>query len=149
MTIKNGLSPISIHAPSRERPYVAKKYISGKQFQSTLPRGSDDSRGIAIVQLAISIHAPSRERRADAASNSAKAQHFNPRSLAGATDAASFCSSQSAISIHAPSRERQSARYVAKYSLKFQSTLPRGSDSIKMMYFYNYVNQAFVANKLN
>ena len=33
--------------------------------------------------------------------------------------------------------------------LTFQSTLPHGSDSIKMMYFYNYVNQAFVANKLN
>ena len=34
-------------------------------------------------------------------------------------------------------------------SWKFQSTLPHGSDSIKMKYFYNYVNQAFVANKLN
>ena len=32
------------------------------------------------------------------------------------------------ISIHAPSRERHSCAYVARYIMKFQSTLPRGSD---------------------
>ena len=54
--------------------------------------------------------------------------NFNPRSLAGAT-------------LNGYSSESS--------GLQFQSTLPRGSDSIKKMYFYNYVNQAFVANKLN
>ena len=33
--------PISIHAPSRERPIVAAMITQAKQFQSTLPRGSD------------------------------------------------------------------------------------------------------------
>ena len=76
-----------------------------------------------------------------------------------------------AISIHAPSRERlkqtldvwhlsqfqstlprgSDPAVVARLEELglFQSTLPRGSDRIKMKYFYNYINQAFVANKLN
>lgn len=53
--------------------------------------------------------------------------YFNPRSLTGATGGG----------------------IVAQLLEQFQSTLPRGSDGIKKMYFYNYVNQAFVANKLN
>ena len=46
--------------------------------------------------------------------------YFNPRSLTGAT----------------------SARYVAKYSLKFQSTLPYGSDSLttKLVFFPHNFN---------
>ena len=75
----------------------------------------------------ISIHAPSRERHAKHQEFLYKYCDFNPRSLAGAT-----------------SHDAANRRVVL-----FQSTLPRGSDSIKMMYFYNYVNQAFVANKLN
>ena len=121
-------------------------------------------------QNLISIHAPSRERHITNLSIINVSLNFNPRSLAGATPArqaekvmSKFQSTlprgsdqclgcrldKANISIHAPSRERQISLFTISANLTFQSTLPRGSDSIKMMYFYNYVNQAFVANKLN
>ena len=56
---------------------------------------------------------------------------------------------QFSISIHAPSRERLLEIGIHLLQTIFQSTLPRGSDCVKIKYFYNYVNQAFVANKLN
>ena len=150
-------------------------YLAGRlshaPFQSTLPRGSDgESRAGALKSTQnfnprslagatadllshgspsqISIHAPSRERPASS-SLLITLYNFNPRSLAGATVHANSKQYTLLISIHAPSRERllQSINTVNMWA--FQSTLPRGSDSIKMMYFYNYVNQAFVANKLN
>ena len=97
--------------------------------------------------------------------------YFNPRSLTGATvsfvpSLHGFVGFQSTlphgsdplwhapprpviISIHAPSRERPVSRHDKQIRRQFQSTLPHGSDRVKMKYFYNYVNQAFVANKLN
>ena len=99
-------SPISIHAPSRERRNTTNKRASNRNFnprsltgatffvanfrrgcgfQSTLPHGSDASALSANYNLGISIHAPSRERPQP--------------SLADQTYAD--------ISIHAPSRERQ------------------------------------------
>ena len=39
---KNTLVRISIHAPSRERPYATKPPVWVPVFQSTLPRGSDE-----------------------------------------------------------------------------------------------------------
>ena len=74
-------------------------------FQSTLPRGSDDTCGDHYDFAAISIHAPSRER------------------------AVTFESARYvAISIHAPSRERPSRLKLKMLRLPFQSTLPRGSE---------------------
>ena len=97
-------------------------------FQSTLPHGSDDEDGLSIVPLmhfnprsltgatlvfyrsffpvkTISIHAPSRERR-DASLTISSLSNFNPRSLTGATH----------------------FNYIHFNYIKFQSTLPHGSD---------------------
>ena len=126
------------------------QFISGRLFQSTLPRGSDCSivgicspmrnfnpRSLAgatpfhahfILSIDISIHAPSRERP--------------PMTLP--------CITEDTISIHAPSRERRinTGNIVIKHLISinapsrerlksliarlrrtiFQSTLPRGSD---------------------
>ncbi len=81
-------SCISIHAPSRERhEHVFHHLTLGDfnprslagatkadgtparrcEFQSTLPRGSDDTAKSDLRQACISIHAPSRERRQPAA----------------------------------------------------------------------------------
>ena len=117
---------ISIHAPSRERRCIMSiNFQFAPTFQSTLPRGSDYGRsGYKYYGLDISIHAPSRERR-------------NGRTI----DLDFLC-----ISIHAPSRERQSSVSYCSLLPAFQSTLPRGSDSIKTNYFSIHLNQAFFAN---
>ena len=75
---------ISIHAPSRERPYGQSFSKVGERFQSTLPRGSDRHQQQLQQQIQISIHAPSRERHHKLI----------------------FVALSSIISIHAPSRER-------------------------------------------
>ena len=76
---------ISIHAPSRERLMSFFMSFFYYQFQSTLPRGSDGTKGFDFIDgLDISIHAPSRERLVIS-------KHYK----------ACFV-----ISIHAPSRER-------------------------------------------
>ena len=120
---------ISIHAPSRERPTFTGHLLHILVFQSTLPRGSDDSQ--------ISLNAASA--------------NFNPRSLAGATfyclaggrhgllfqstlprgsdrEQPTNSGLMPSISIHAPSRERHYHSYNNGYYGRFQSTLPRGSD---------------------
>ena len=79
---------ISIHAPSRERPRSYRPFRSGKRFQSTLPRGSDQS---------MLPHGIDRG-------------NFNPRSLAGATYGYGGKANVGTISIHAPSRERRQWR---------------------------------------
>ena len=98
--------PISIHAPSRERPpssvYASKVFYFNPRslagatvgttviaavagiFQSTLPRGSD----LSPLQPCLVVY------------------YFNPRSLAGATLTAYAIRTIVVISIHAPSRER-------------------------------------------
>ena len=97
---------ISIHAPSRERRFTTRTFGLTLIFQSTLPRGSDRTSLINVNQTA----------------------NFNPRSLAGATSVLSILFFLAIISIHAPSRERQSSPFFGSHSLRFQSTLPRGSD---------------------
>ena len=123
---------ISIHAPSRERLTSSIRVHRNKIFQSTLPRGSD------VVYCSQVLYTG----------------YFNPRSLAGATISLSrhnnitliFQSTlprgsdgfyfvvphlAKQISIHAPSRERRVAKRQNSTGFKvFQSTLPRGSDSI-------------------
>ena len=121
------------------------------RFQSTLPRGSDAKNDATNENLIISIHAPSRERLS--ASSSAfglsnfnprslagatlarvtafrPARNFNPRSLAGATERNAAKDPGMAISIHAPSRERPFSLAKLHTATIFQSTLPRGSDTI-------------------
>ena len=97
---------ISIHAPSRERQFSTRRTWYRSVFQSTLPRGSDQSRDNMAYAFT----------------------DFNPRSLAGATSFDWGTDYISFISIHAPSRERLDIE--AQYALSgtFQSTLPRGSD---------------------
>ena len=56
------------------------------------------------------------------------ANHFNPRSLAGATPIMGDAMLEGNISNHAPSRERQNAVQGQTVDFLFQSTLPRGSD---------------------
>ena len=102
---------ISIHAPSRERLTALIKYIHSIKFQSTLPHGSDPSSPSARPGF----------------------RYFNPRSLTGATIIL-FCScAKQEISIHAPSRERLTALIKYIHSIKFQSTLPHGSDLMQQV----------------
>ena len=75
---------ISIHAPLRERPKSPVTVIHSRQFQSTLPYGSDCN--------IITDFSPCPD--------------FNPRSLTGATAGCSWWRRRSLISIHAPLRER-------------------------------------------
>ncbi len=146
----NICNPISIHAPSRERRQVLFQRHPVTRFQSTLPRGSDYDKLYDAINHDISIHAPSRERP-DTIRHSddwftfqstlprgsdfnsfqclPAANHFNPRSLAGATNPANLISFIQDISIHAPSRERLIRNLLLIILRLFQSTLPRGSDS--------------------
>ena len=98
---------ISIHAPSRERQFSTRRTWYRSVFQSTLPRGSDQSRD--NMAYAFTDFNP-RSLAGATICKSFKIAHpfyFNPRSLAGAT----------------VSERRDSLR-----QRKFQSTLPRGSD---------------------
>ena len=103
-TGKNG--NISIHAPSRERPYKFLSCLCNILFQSTLPHGSDWFRRPL--------------RWSD--------RHFNPRSLTGATKFDAHQPATVVFSIHAPSRERLCPKIKETPPLCFQSTLPHGSD---------------------
>ena len=106
LTKKLSNQRISIHAPSRERLPARYSFGGAFIFQSTLPHGSDINALNEGISLAISIHAPSRERRNTSKQRSVEI-NFNPRSLAGAT------------------KQRQRP---LQPSVRFQSTLPRGSD---------------------
>ena len=80
------LTPISIHAPSRERQRYPADVYDKSAFQSTLPHGSDGSHTHVLNNPCdISIHAPLRER------------HNPLRRLL----------EKLKISIHAPLRERR------------------------------------------
>ena len=59
--------------------------------------------------------------------------YFNPRSLAGATVWNDKRLDSTRISIHAPSRERPICGSPFSPTILFQSTLPRGSDSLPGM----------------
>ena len=114
VAIRDTAVDISIHAPSRERRWTLTSCWRSRQFQSTLPHGSD-THGIRRKSMReISIHAPSRERQA-------------PQGC---------CLRVVAISIHAPSRERLYQRFYRLNKCLFQSTLPHGSD-MKMYCIYD------------
>ena len=80
-----------------------------QRFQSTLPYGSDAAKLAVLHFVAISIHAPLRERPSSQSSLWGQI-YFNPRSLAGATE------------MHKAARE----------VIKFQFTLPCGSDALQV-----------------
>ena len=102
------------------------------EFQSTLPYGSDEH-----------LREPLGRR-----------YYFNPRSLTGATTARYILKKTTGISIHAPLRERPAATYLGQFlfgisihaplrerltqsllvpcRVKFQSTLPYGSDKSQL-----------------
>ena len=144
-------SSISIHAPSRERPFITAVAFLRLPISIHAPsRERQLSKDPINIHIAISIHAPSRERRYAQAYHSYRFYYFNPRSLAGATRIASTVDSDTLnfnprslagathvllaaarlqyISIHAPSRERLLRRLSGSPDAAFQSTLPRGSD---------------------
>ena len=126
-----------------------------RSFQSTLPHGSDAEQCTSVrSSRLISIHAPSRERQ-DYRSRCRGTLHFNPRSLTGATTLFYAQVAGDRISIHAPSRERHAAIIssigapadfnprsltgatiaiaVVVYLMRFQSTLPHGSDMVLLL----------------
>ena len=141
---------ISIHAPLRERPQAN---IRRSVFDNFNPRSLTGAtclglylgskKNISIhaplrerpqpsladqTYAEISIHAPLRERRSRVRKSTTNDRHFNPRSLTGATGI---------------------LRSIILNFVKFQSTLPYGSDSIKTNYFSINLSQAFFANRLN
>ena len=141
---------ISIHAPSRERPFRGGCLINHNLFQSTLPRGSDQScyhggyrsghfnpRSLAGATLwhlvgdtmqRISIHAPSRERPCSFLQVTTRGRisiHAPSRERHYVEETSN---DYYTISIHAPSRERLFQLHLVTNITKFQSTLPRGSD---------------------
>ena len=117
--LHHGPALISIHAPSRERLVRGYPLAKWQRFQSTLPRGSDHPPAFSFAQKLISIHAPSRERPRLRLKSDGQ-RNFNPRSLAGAT---TF-------------RDRWRGGHNP-----FQSTLPRGSDTL--VWYTDYLSGDF------
>ena len=100
---------------------------AGIEFQSTLPRRSDDFGWNVHHSCFISIHAPAKERlhpvptaplsvpvsihapakeRQKVAIVSVRSQGFNPRSREGATKVNGAKGGRPSVSIHAPAKER-------------------------------------------
>ena len=146
---------ISIHAPLRERPAAWTMQRECLRFQSTLPCGSDWLHEQTVeADSTISIHAPLRERLAGVMCSAAYIAfqstlpcgsdddaviqtsghdfYFNPRSLAGATQYGDTTLLPDYISIHAPLRERQRPATSLLMLTLFQSTLPCGSDALRL-----------------
>ena len=159
---------ISIHAPSRERrtrfcPSAQVRHFNPRSLAGatlmchnyTVPHKDFNPRSLAGATfsstahpqiLSISIHAPSRERLhlpVAVYSGQDISIHAPSRERRSSELCQLFFLE---ISIHAPSRERLINDCDKGYATKFQSTLPRGSDSIKTNYFSIHLNQAFFAN---
>ena len=107
-------------------------------FQSTLPRGSDMASLLLIALLVIFQSTLPRGSDYSCVCNCVVRIYFNPRSLAGATSLKQLSHRCTAISIHAPSRERP--LLASPYALpnEFQSTLPRGSDSLRSVFSLSF-----------
>ena len=103
---------------------------------------------VMFLAAVISIHAPLRERLYAVLQNEGR-RYFNPRSLTGATCVMpqlwlprTYFNPRSLTGATLASLRQ-------KPLLRFQSTLPYGSDSIKTNYFSINLSQAFFANRLN
>ena len=102
-------------------PFQASSIFATINISIHAPSRERHNKGIIYdTLLLISIHAPSRERHFSTGTAAGTAEDFNPRSLAGATSSLKL--------------------YVFR-RLKFQSTLPRGSDGAstsKRKLHYNF-----------
>ena len=119
---------ISIHAPSRERLMCRRDCYLNTLFQSTLPHGSDCG---AHFNSWFYLHFNPRSLTGATWScpgTGPRRDYFNPRSLTGATVNSFSFISRCSISIHAPSRERHLHTLIGRRLIRFQSTLPHGSD---------------------
>ena len=77
---------ISIHAPSRERPYPSDSLNTGRRISIHAPSRERPMKMYCIYdKKGISIHAPSRERQIQYIFIITTPFNFNPRSLTGAT----------------------------------------------------------------
>ena len=101
---------ISIHTPAWGATSLSNKLVSGKQFQSTLPRG--ERRSLQGILLWFS--------------------YFNPHSHEGSDDLKSDTHQTTAISIHTPTRGATGILKKTVYTEQFQSTLPRGERRTQM-----------------
>ena len=128
------LFEISIHAPSRERLDQQKHCLLIGGFQSTLPRGSD-------LQPDVIVYAGQQHfnpRSLAGATRIGKrivyaGMDFNPRSLAGATDLKYL--NQKEASVFQSTLPRGSdtmMKVIMQGLIIFQSTLPRGSDMSRL-----------------
>ena len=147
---------ISIHAPSRERPYTVVTCTAPAKISIHAPsRERQKITNLGFRCLHISIHAPSRERQRRPA-DSLLRRYFNPRSLTGATACASGTFNNISvfqstlpygsdgndddkkvfgyqISIHAPLRERQRLTHLSYTSLEdFNPRSLTGATSLAM-----------------
>ena len=125
------LFSISIHAPSRERQYF--NGLSKVGWSYFNPRSLAGATPNVFVNLFLFLNFNPRSLAGATSHLSCFVNfftYFNPRSLAGATVLCRYCYCIVLISIHAPSRERPHNRVAGKtHHQRFQSTLPRGSDS--------------------
>ena len=121
---------ISIHAPSRERRTIDSLFTFNLNFNPRSLAGATIICFYIIICLGISIHAPSRERHSSGLSCSPHIFYFNPRSLAGATTSRRLIEllrfnfnprSLAGATLH--------KSLLVPCRVKFQSTLPRGSDA--------------------
>ena len=65
---------ISILAPSRERHAYVSAGVTSAEFQSSLPRGSDNISTMMGASVMISIHAPLRERHVSRTQDMSRSQ---------------------------------------------------------------------------
>ena len=124
---------ISIHAPSRERLASLMLSRTFLLFQSTLPRGSDSCFLLNSISLSYfnprSLAGATRMKRMCLTFYT----HFNPRSLAGAT--CQFfkpCKQLRDFNPRSLAGATNSSKITAD-KLAFQSTLPRGSDTCRIV----------------
>ena len=121
---------ISILAPSRERLLPLLHINKFRQFQSSLPHGSDFLcllvKSIVFAFQSSLPHGSDRSIRLFLGRDT----DFNPRSLTGATRSGTYSSGMLLISILAPSRERLKSNVITQHIKVFQSSLPHGSDRL-------------------
>ena len=110
---------ISIHTPTKGATATF-DFIEGRRtFQSTLPRRERLCHTCCRLGLIISIHAPAR----------------------GATVLETISGKEVPISIHAPARGATIFQHFNRFSLLFQSTLPR--EERPSLYFKSSINFYF------
>ena len=154
---------------------MSNKLVSGKQFQSTLPRG--ERRSLQGILLWFSYFNPHSHEGSDliiskqitidtyfnphshegsdlyADINTPPLVYFNPHSHEGSDPLKSDTHQTTAISIHTPTRGATILQIYRLAFLLFQSTLPRGerqtsnARSIPLLYFNPHSHEGSDASK--